>query len=241
MPTKPESNSPCRARSRSCRALNAPRRRIRTTPSSKRRMISASGSTTPCTFPEPMSAFDMVTAEAARIVPWAPRTRACTACRRPWASTIGSSMAGVYIGGNASHRSEAEIARRLEEFKQRAFYYYANWGRLYDQWREKMMALISQAQARNAQTAVAGPSSRSPNVHAGIGGRLQPSVAGHLPEEDPRRLLPDLPPPLRVPAAWLRGVPDVLRFLQEGVSGNHRPDHCTHGGGHRGGDLPSRR
>ena len=32
---------------------------------------------------------------------------------------------------------------RLEEFKQRAFYYYANWERLYSQWREKMMALIT--------------------------------------------------------------------------------------------------
>ncbi len=72
----------------------------------------------------------------------------------------------VYIGGNAV-TDPAEIARRLEEFKQRAFYYYANWERLYAQWREKMMALISAAQAL--------PKPQLPefeplaNVHAGRG------------------------------------------------------------------------
>jgi pyruvate,water dikinase len=41
----------------------------------------------------------------------------------------------------------AEIARRTEEFHKRAFYYYANWERLYAQWREKMLALIQAAEA----------------------------------------------------------------------------------------------
>jgi pyruvate,water dikinase len=40
----------------------------------------------------------------------------------------------------------AEIARRTEEFKRRAFYYYDNWERLFAQWKEKMMALIQDAQ-----------------------------------------------------------------------------------------------
>jgi pyruvate,water dikinase len=52
----------------------------------------------------------------------------------------------VYIGGNAV-TDPAEIARRTEEFHKRAFYYYANWERLYAQWREKMMKLIRDAQA----------------------------------------------------------------------------------------------
>jgi pyruvate, water dikinase len=52
----------------------------------------------------------------------------------------------VYIGGNAV-TDPAEIARRTEEFQKRAFYYYANWERLYAQWREKMMKLIQDAQA----------------------------------------------------------------------------------------------
>ncbi len=41
----------------------------------------------------------------------------------------------------------AEIARRTVEFQNRAFYYYANWERLYAQWREKMLALIRAADA----------------------------------------------------------------------------------------------
>ena len=38
-----------------------------------------------------------------------------------------------------------EIAERVGEFQQRAFYYYENWERLYDQWKVKMNALIGEA------------------------------------------------------------------------------------------------
>src|SRR6266567_3877560 len=96
-------------------------------------------------FPEPMSAFDMVTAEAAYCALGAANTRVhCLP------TTLGIDHriinGRVYIGGNAV-TDPAEIARRLEEFKQRAFYYYANWERLYAQWREKMLALIREAKA----------------------------------------------------------------------------------------------
>src|SRR5450755_4170786 len=96
-------------------------------------------------FPEPMSAFDMVTAEAAYCALGASNTRVhCLP------TTLGIDHriinGRVYIGGNAV-TDPVEIARRLEEFKQRAFYYYANWERLYAQWREKMMQLIRDAQA----------------------------------------------------------------------------------------------
>ena len=72
----------------------------------------------------------------------------------------------MYIGGNAV-TDPAEIARRTGEFQQRAFYYYENWERLYAQWREKMLALIRDAQAL--------PTPELPefeplaNVHAGRG------------------------------------------------------------------------
>ena len=96
-------------------------------------------------FPEPMSAFDMVTAEAAYCALGASNTRVhCLP------TTLGIDHriinGRVYIGGNAV-TDPAEIARRTEEFQKRAFYYYANWERLYAQWREKMMALIKDAQA----------------------------------------------------------------------------------------------
>jgi pyruvate, water dikinase len=116
-------------------------------------------------FPEPMSAFDMVTAEAAYCALGASNTRVhCLP------TTLGIDHriinGRVYIGGNAV-TDPAEIARRTEEFQKRAFYYYANWERLYAQWREKMMKLIQDAQAL--------PKPELPefeplaNVHAGRG------------------------------------------------------------------------
>jgi pyruvate, water dikinase len=116
-------------------------------------------------FPEPMSAFDMVTAEAAYCALGASNTRVhCLP------TTLGIDHriinGRVYIGGNAV-TDPAEIARRTEEFQKRAFYYYANWEKLYAQWREKMMKLIQDAQAL--------PKPELPefeplaNVHAGRG------------------------------------------------------------------------
>src|SRR5688572_1227087 len=94
-------------------------------------------------FPEPMSAFDMVTAEAAYCALGSANTRVhCLP------TTLGIDHriinGRVYIGGNAV-TDPAEIERRTLEFQQRAFYYYEHWERLHEQWREKMLALISEA------------------------------------------------------------------------------------------------
>ena len=96
-------------------------------------------------FPEPMSAFDMVTAEAAYCALGSANTRVhCLP------TTLGIDHriinGRVYIGGNAV-TDPAEIARRTTEFQKRAFYYYEHWERLYAQWREKMLRLIKDAQA----------------------------------------------------------------------------------------------
>jgi len=96
-------------------------------------------------FPEPMSAFDMVTAEAAYCALGSANTRVhCLP------TTLGIDYriinGRVYIGGNAV-TDPAEIARRTVEFQKRAFYYYENWERLVAQWREKMLALIRSAEA----------------------------------------------------------------------------------------------
>jgi pyruvate,water dikinase len=95
-------------------------------------------------FPEPMSAFDMVTAEAAYCALGAANTRVhCLP------TTLGIDYrilnGRVYIGGNGV-TDPAEIARRTGEFKQRAFFYYENWERLYTQWKEKMLTLIRDAE-----------------------------------------------------------------------------------------------
>src|SRR5499427_5485692 len=96
-------------------------------------------------FPEPMSAFDVTTAEAAYCALGAANTRV-----HSLPTTLGIDYriinGRIYIGGNAVS-DPAEIARRTEEFQKRAFYYYENWERLYAQWREKMLALIADARA----------------------------------------------------------------------------------------------
>src|SRR6202161_2577119 len=96
-------------------------------------------------FPEPMSAFDMVTAEAAYCALGAANTRVhCLP------TTLGIDYriinGRVYIGGNAVTDPE-EIARRTVEFQKRAFYYYENWESLYAQWKQKMLKLIEDAKA----------------------------------------------------------------------------------------------
>ncbi len=96
-------------------------------------------------FPEPMCVFDMITAEAAYCALGSANTRV-----HSLPTTLGIDYriinGRVYIGGNAV-TDPAEIARRTEEFQQRAFYYYANWERLFAHWKDKMMGLIREAEA----------------------------------------------------------------------------------------------
>jgi pyruvate, water dikinase len=96
-------------------------------------------------FPEPMCAFDVITAEAAYCALGSANTRVhCLP------TTLGIDYriinGRIYIGGNAV-TDPAEIARRTKEFQQRAFYYYENWERLYAQWKKKILALIREAEA----------------------------------------------------------------------------------------------
>ena len=95
-------------------------------------------------FPEPMSAFDVTTAEAAYCALGANNTRV-----HSLPTTLGIDYriinGRIYIGGNAVS-DPAEIARRTEQFQQRAFYYYENWERLFAQWKDKMMHLIREAE-----------------------------------------------------------------------------------------------
>jgi pyruvate, water dikinase len=96
-------------------------------------------------FPEPMCLFDTITAEAAYCALGAANTRVFSL-----PTTLGIDYriinGRIYIGGNGV-TDPAEIARRTEEFKQRAFYYYGNWEKLFAQWKEKMKALIRETQA----------------------------------------------------------------------------------------------
>jgi len=116
-------------------------------------------------FPEPMSAFDTITAEAAYCALGASNTRV-----QCLPTTLGIDYriinGRIYIGGNAV-TDPAEIARRTEEFKQRAFYYYGNWERLFEQWKKKMMTLIRDAEKLGKP--VIPEFEPLSNVHAGHG------------------------------------------------------------------------
>ena len=95
-------------------------------------------------FPEPMCAFDSVTGEAAYCALGAANTRVhCL----PTTKGIDERMINgrVYIGG-VGVTDPAEIRERTEEFMRRAFHYYENWEPLYAQWKQKMRALIGDAQ-----------------------------------------------------------------------------------------------
>lgn len=96
-------------------------------------------------FPEPMHHFDMITAEAAYVALGAFNTRVHVL---PTAKGIEHRIINgrVYIGGVAV-TDPAEIDERVGEFQQRAFYYYEHWEDLYAQWKDKMKALIADAQA----------------------------------------------------------------------------------------------
>ena len=96
-------------------------------------------------FPEPMCAFDVITAEAAYCALGSANTRV-----HSLPTTLGIDYriinGRIYIGGNAV-TDPSEIGRRTKEFQQRAFYYYENWERLFAQWKEKMLALIREAES----------------------------------------------------------------------------------------------
>src|SRR4029077_3711120 len=75
-------------------------------------------------FPEPMSAFDMVTAEAAYCALGAANTR--VHCLPTTLRIDHHIINGQLDLGRDAVTDPAEIARRTEEFQKRAFYYYAN-------------------------------------------------------------------------------------------------------------------
>ncbi len=96
-------------------------------------------------FPEPMPPFDAVTAE----VPYT-AIGANTARVFAFPTTLGIDHrivnGRVYISANPV-TDPAEIERRAEVFGERAGYYYENWDRLYDGWKERIADLIDEIES----------------------------------------------------------------------------------------------
>lgn len=96
-------------------------------------------------FPEPMPAFDVITAEAPYVALGAMNTRVFVI---PTVKGIDHRIVNgrIYISAMPVLDPE-EIGRRAKYFQDRAFYYYGNWNKLYDGWKEKIMTLIREMQA----------------------------------------------------------------------------------------------
>jgi pyruvate,water dikinase len=96
-------------------------------------------------FPEPMPAFDVVTAE----IPYT-AIGANTARVFSFPTTLGIEHrivnGRIYITA-IPVTDPAEIERRLVTFQQRAGYYYENWDRLYEGWKARMTGLIAEIEA----------------------------------------------------------------------------------------------
>ena len=96
-------------------------------------------------FPEPMPAFDAITAE----IPYT-AMGANTARVFAFPATLGVEHriinGRVYITAHAVTDPD-EIARRTEVFNKRAGHYFENWQELYDKWHKKMLALIEEINA----------------------------------------------------------------------------------------------
>jgi len=96
-------------------------------------------------FPEPMPAFDTITGE----IPYQ-AIGANTARLFVFPTTLGIEHrivnGRVYITANPV-LDPAEIERRAAEFGPRAGYYFENWNSLYDGWKERLRALISELES----------------------------------------------------------------------------------------------
>jgi pyruvate,water dikinase len=96
-------------------------------------------------FPEPMPAFDVITAEIPYTAIGANTTRVFS-----FPTTLGIEHriinGRVYITA-IPVTDPAEIQRRLADFQQRAGYYYENWDQLQEGWRTRVMGLIHEIEA----------------------------------------------------------------------------------------------
>lgn len=96
-------------------------------------------------FPEPMPAFDVITAEVPYSAMGAYTTRVFAF---PTALGIDHRIVNgrIYITANTVSDPK-EIERRFKLFQERAGFYYANWARLYGEWEQRLKTLITEVDA----------------------------------------------------------------------------------------------
>ncbi|HUJ53721.1 MAG TPA: PEP-utilizing enzyme [Steroidobacteraceae bacterium] len=101
-------------------------------------------------FPEPMPAFDVITAEVPYQAMGAFTTRVFAL---PTALGVDHRIINgrVYITANAV-TDPKQIEKRLAIFQKRAGHYFANWNALYAQWEKRILALIAEVDAIQVPT-----------------------------------------------------------------------------------------
>ena len=215
-PPQPRRSSSARSTSRRPRAPRAGRRCTRTTSSSiparreaeEKRFWFYNG----MHFPEPMPAFDMITAESCYLSIGLYQGRVF---QIPTVLGIEHRVVNGYVYITSNEVSDpAEIEKRLEVFLPRIGFYYENWDTLVDRWQAAVDERDRGAHgARGA--APAGARGRA-------GAAARPQARLELPADDRvrplhRALQRAEPAALRAAAARLRRVPDVLPVLPAGV------------------------
>ena len=187
-------------------------------------------------FPEPMPAFDTITAE----VPYT-AIGANTARVFVFPTTLGIEHrivnGRVYITANPV-TDPAEIGRRAAIFGERASYYYENWDALYEGWKVRMRGLIAEIESVAVPQL---PEFEDPAVVFESIGVAQ----NHFVRENFHRCI-DLFSRMwhhhtEMLDARLRRVRGVLPVLQAGLAGDQRPDRGPDGGRHRRDHVPPRR
>ena len=186
-------------------------------------------------FPEPMPAFDMITAESCYLSIGLYQGRVF---QIPTVLGIEHRVVNGYVYITANEVSDpAEIEKRLEVFLPRIGFYYQNWDMLVDRWQAAVDRAIQELDgARGAAPA---------RDRGRAGAAARPQARLELPADDGLRplhrpLQRAQPAAFRAAAARLRRVPDVLPVLPGGVPGHGDAGDDADDRGLQHDDVPAR-
>jgi pyruvate,water dikinase len=187
-------------------------------------------------FPEPMPAFDAISAEIPYIAMGAFTTRVFAF---PTALGVDPRIVNgrIYITANTVTDPQ-EIERRARVFQERATYYFENWNTLYSGWQERITKLIAEVDAIEVPAL---PEFEEPEVVREARGIAQ----NHYVRAAFNRCIESYSKMWQYHFEFLMlGYGAYLVFFQfckKAFPGDHRSTGLAHGRGHRRADVPTRR
>ncbi len=163
-------------------------------------------------FPEPMPAFDMLTAEVPYTSYGAFTTRIFA-----FPTTLGVDHrvvnGRIYITAKPV-TDPKEVEARLNIFQERAGYYYQNWTAIYQEWKGRMTALIDELKAIKVPELPDIEPITAVTEKRGVG---QNHYVREILQSLYRGVLKDVALPLRDASTRLRRIPRLFSVLQEGI------------------------